>query len=129
MLVFPVFFALPAHLPIPPLSGYIFPALVTALVPLRSLVMPYLFTDEDLNHLDPAGETEDDYHEEQELFHHERRPSLDEADMAVGFSAFRPAGMPHSAGEMHQPPHEEVIPRRRDANGLKHRKNRINGDI
>jgi hypothetical protein len=111
-------------------SGYIFPALVTALVPLRSWVVSCLFTEEDLKHLDPAGETEDDYLEEQEVFHHERRPSLNEADMAVGFSAFRPAGVPHSAGEM-QPPQEEIVPHKRNegASSLKHRKNRISGDV
>jgi hypothetical protein len=89
-----------------------------------------LFAEEDLKHLDPAGETEDNYFEEQEVFHHERRPSLDEAYIAVGFSAFRPSGVPHSAGEM-QPPQEEAIPPKgnKAVSGLKHRKNIISADI
>jgi hypothetical protein len=38
-------------------SGYIFPALVAALVPVRSYFVRYLFSEEDLKYLDPFAET------------------------------------------------------------------------
>jgi hypothetical protein len=38
-------------------SGYIFPALVAALVPIRSYLVYYMFTEEDLKYLDPFAET------------------------------------------------------------------------
>jgi hypothetical protein len=37
--------------------GYIFPALVAALVPIRSYMVYYMFTEEDLKYLDPFAET------------------------------------------------------------------------
>jgi hypothetical protein len=50
--------------------GYIYPALLTALVPLRSYVVSRWFSQDDLQHLDPVTETEEEYHEEQREFHH-----------------------------------------------------------
>jgi boron transporter len=55
------------------LSGYIYPALLTALVPFRSYILTRWFSEEDLQHLDPFGETEQDYHEEQRAIHEAER--------------------------------------------------------
>ena len=38
-------------------TGYIFPALVAALVPIRSYLVYYMFSEEDLKFLDPFAET------------------------------------------------------------------------
>jgi hypothetical protein len=54
-------------------AGYIYPALLTALVPVRSYILARWFDDEDLKHLDPFGETEQDYHEEQKAFREAER--------------------------------------------------------
>ena len=43
--------------------GYVFPAIVTALVPFRFYVLPRCFHQNDLKHLDPFAENE----EEQQL--------------------------------------------------------------
>jgi hypothetical protein len=112
--------------PFPPLSGYIFPALIAGLVPLRSYVVCRLFTKGDLAYLDPFEETEDDYVEEQkEIIAAERRPSIDEAELFHGFSEFRTKDIPHDAKEYYQH-HPEIIPRQPsssedDHNGLRQR--------
>jgi hypothetical protein len=51
--------------------GYIYPALLTALVPIRSYILDRLFDADDLKYLDPFGdeESEQDYHDEQRKFH------------------------------------------------------------
>lgn len=49
--------------------GYIYPALLTALVPLRSYVLPRFFSDDDLKYLDPTGSDEEQYHAEQREIH------------------------------------------------------------
>ena len=78
-----------------PFIGYIFPALVAALVPIRSYLVAWYFKDEDLKYLDPIGETEEEAHDERATYL-ERRPSVDEADLQQpGFSDFHAAGMQH----------------------------------
>jgi hypothetical protein len=59
--------------------GYIFPALVAALVPIRSYFVAWCFSENDLQYLDPIGETEDEAHDEKTKYL-ERRPSVDEAE-------------------------------------------------
>mmetsp|Transcript_15955 Transcript_15955/g.44710 ORF Transcript_15955/g.44710 Transcript_15955/m.44710 type:complete len:800 (-) Transcript_15955:55-2454(-) len=87
--------------------GYIFPALVAALVPFRIMVLPKIFSDSDMLYLDPTGETDEDYHKEQQEIVDvvRRRPSLDEAEMFHGFSELRTKNMAHDAKEYyHQHP-------------------------
>jgi hypothetical protein len=84
--------------------------LVAALVPLRSIIVPRLFSPEDLQYLDPVGECEDDYIEEQKEIHAaERRPSIDEAELFNGLSGFRTKDVPHDANEYYQH-HPEFVP-------------------
>lgn len=83
------------------MSGFIFPVLVAALVPIRSFLVARCFSDADLNYLDPIGETEDEQHDERALYY-ERRPSVDDAEVtanAPGFSDFHAAGMQHDIEE------------------------------
>ena len=75
--------------------GWIFPALVGALVPVRSFFVSRVFTDDDLVYLDPISQTDEETHDEK-VKYHERRPSVDEADVGqTGFSDFHAAGMKH----------------------------------
>jgi hypothetical protein len=63
-------------------TGYIYPALLTALVPLRSYVLTRYFTEADLKHLDPFEESEEDYRDEQKAIRlAERTGSFDEEDL------------------------------------------------
>jgi hypothetical protein len=79
-------------------SGYIYPALLTALVPLRSYVLTRYFTEADLKHLDPFDESEEDYREEQKAIRlAERTGSFDEEDIA-----FPSRAMFRGAGELRQ---------------------------
>jgi hypothetical protein len=61
--------------------GFIYPALLTALVPVRSYILDRCFDHEDLKHLDPYGETEEEYHEEQEAIHMQKHDSFSEDEM------------------------------------------------
>jgi GNAT superfamily N-acetyltransferase len=75
--------------------GYIYPALLALLVPFRSYVLHRFFKEEDMKHLDPADETEEEYHDEQRMVHeNERRGSVDEEDIAFPTRAeFRGQGL------------------------------------
>jgi hypothetical protein len=75
--------------------GYIYPLLLTLLVPFRSYVLEYFFKEEDLKHLDPADESEDEFHDEQRMVHHAMaQASIDEEEMAFPTRAeFRGQGM------------------------------------
>ncbi|KAL3914616.1 MAG: hypothetical protein SGILL_006035, partial [Bacillariaceae sp.] len=76
--------------------GYLYPALLTLLVPFRSYVLFNLFAEEDLRHLDPSEESEDEFHEEQRLVHHAFQDdgSVDEEDLAFPTRAeFRGQGL------------------------------------
>ena len=62
--------------------GYIYPALLTALVPFRSFVLSRFFKPEDLKHLDPSDETAEEYQEEQRAIHvAERHGSFDSEEI------------------------------------------------
>jgi len=79
--------------------GYIYPALLVLLVPFRSYVLSQVFKDEDLVHLDPFGESEEEYEEEQKAFF-ERKGSFNEADIVLSFRGMggRPPKRRHSVG-------------------------------
>ena len=47
--------------------GYLYPALLTALVPFRSFVLSRMFNEKDLTYLDPHGDDSGDYEEEQKI--------------------------------------------------------------
>jgi hypothetical protein len=79
-------------------TGYIYPALLTALVPLRSYILARCFTEADLKHLDPFDESEEDYREEQKAIRlAERQGSFDEDDIE-----FPSRAMFRGAGELRQ---------------------------
>lgn len=61
--------------------GYIYPALLTALVPVRSYILQKLFDDEDLKHLDPHDSNDEEYEEEQRIYHLTPNPDIDEASV------------------------------------------------
>lgn len=76
--------------------GYIYPALLTALVPFRSYVISRWFDEKDLEHLDPFGETEQEYHDEQKAIHVAQQPSSFDALEDHNFpnrAEFRPQGL------------------------------------
>lgn len=74
--------------------GYIYPLLLTLLVPFRSYVLELFFDPDDTKHLDPADETEDEFHDEQRMVHHTLGHSTDEDDMLFPTRAeFRGEGM------------------------------------
>merc|ERR1712238_566736 len=83
--------------------GYIYPLLLTLLVPFRSFVLDRCFTSSDLQHLDPQNETEEEFHEEQKLVHHAMihdQGSVDEEDVAYTTRAqFHPQGMKRALTE------------------------------
>lgn len=74
--------------------GFIFPALVGALVPIRSFFVSRCFSDKDLEYLDPISETEEEVHDER-VKYMEKQPSVDEAEVVdmPGFSDFRARGI------------------------------------
>ena len=75
--------------------GWIFPALVGALVPVRSFFVSRVFNKDDLVYLDPISQTEEETHDEK-VKYLERRPSVDEAEIdEPGFSDFHAQGIKH----------------------------------
>jgi hypothetical protein len=66
--------------------GYLYPALLTLLVPFRSYILYRLFAQEDLRHLDPVNESEEAFHQEQRLVHHafhDGDDSVDDEELAL----------------------------------------------
>ena len=94
------------------LVGYIYPALLTALVPFRSYLVERWFDDDELKHLDPVGETEDDYHEEQKKIHEARRQSSFDSEelTAPNRAEFRGEGIKRELRKLlkHQH-HDDVV--------------------
>jgi hypothetical protein len=64
-------------------SGYIFPALIAALVPVRSYIVSRLFTEEDVLYLDPMAETQQDF-SEKEVMEDDNDNDDDEQQHLVG---------------------------------------------
>ena len=77
-------------------QGYIFPILVTSLVPIRSFLISRFFSEADLVYLDPIGETEQEAHDEK-VTYLERRASV--AISYPGFSSFHASGYRHDMEE------------------------------
>ena len=50
-------------------------------MPVRSYILARCFDEEDLRHLDPYDETEDEYHEEQHAIHLQKNDSFSEDDL------------------------------------------------
>jgi hypothetical protein len=71
-------------------TGYIYPALLTALVPLRSRVLSKLFSEKDLKYLDPSSATEREHEEEQRAFRMLRNDSFDLNEDLPHFGQFHP---------------------------------------
>mmetsp|Transcript_8289 Transcript_8289/g.17381 ORF Transcript_8289/g.17381 Transcript_8289/m.17381 type:complete len:654 (+) Transcript_8289:122-2083(+) len=66
--------------------GYIYPALLVVLVPIRSYVLSRFFSEADLKRLDPHGEEEeekDNYHDEQRIIHNWSNDSVDSEEMEI----------------------------------------------
>ena len=84
---------------------------MAGLVPLRTMVVSRLFKEEDLQYLDPVGESDEDYHKEQHEIYEARlrAHSIDEADLQHGFSEYRPKSVIHDADEYYKK-HPESIP-------------------
>jgi GNAT superfamily N-acetyltransferase len=86
--------------------GYLYPALLTLLVPFRSYILYRLFPEEDLRHLDPVDETEEEFHEEQRLVHHafhDGDKSVDEEELAFQTRAeFRGQGIKRALMNHHR---------------------------
>eukprot|EP00980_Cylindrotheca_fusiformis_P007792 scaffold1669_cov129-Cylindrotheca_fusiformis.AAC.3 len=78
--------------------GYVFPLLIAIFVPVRSFIVSRLFSEEDLKHLDPSDETEDDYKEEQINLNKNDGGSSD----FHGFSEFRSHGVDHNSSEFYK---------------------------
>jgi len=72
--------------------GYIYPALLTALVPVRSYILSRVFKEEHLKHLDPYDASEENYEEEQHMVHRMRADSA-EAEEIVNRAEFRGSGI------------------------------------
>jgi hypothetical protein len=75
----------------------LYPVVLIILVPLRSYVLWYIFRKEDIKHLDPDAESEEDFEEEQRRIYLARlNPSFDdnEEDMHIPSRAeFRAKGL------------------------------------
>ena len=84
------------------IAGFIYPALLTALVPVRSYILDRCFDHDDLKHLDPYGETEEEYHEEQEAIHMQKNDSFSEDEMDFPNRAeFRAGGIQRELRHRH----------------------------
>lgn len=83
--------------------GYLYPALLTLLVPFRSYILGRFFAAADLQHLDPANETEEEFHDEQRLVHHTvQHGEVDEEDLAFPTRAeFRGEGIKREIMDVH----------------------------
>lgn len=76
---------------------------MTALVPIRSYILNRCFDEDDLKHLDPYGETEEEYHEEQQAIHFQRNDSFSEDEIDFPNRAeFRAQGYQKDLRHRHQ---------------------------
>jgi hypothetical protein len=75
--------------------------LIAIFIPFRSFVVSRIFSEQDLNHLDPVGESNEDYlNEQRELYHVE--PDVDESEVFHGFSELRMKNVDHNPVEYYQ---------------------------
>lgn len=70
--------------------GYIYPALLTILVPFRSFILSRVFDEKDLKYLDPTAESEKEHLEEARKIRHNRNNSFDSDNSDVHFGHFHP---------------------------------------
>ncbi|KAL7560838.1 hypothetical protein ACA910_013273 [Epithemia clementina (nom. ined.)] len=74
--------------------GYIYPALLTILVPFRSYILSHVFTERDLKYLDPSDKTEEEQEEEHRRIRHPPQDSIStvdfESDHVPHFGDFHP---------------------------------------
>ena len=101
--------------------GYIYPALLTALVPLRSYLLERVFPAKDIQHLDPQEESNEEFHDEQIMIHHAFASGggVDEEEMAFPTRAeFRGQGIKralmntkrrHSIGPGQTGHHDDIL--------------------
>jgi len=87
--------------------GYIYPALLTALVPVRSYILSALFKDEDLKYLDPTDESEEEYIEEKRKIRMKREDSFS----SVG------SHLPHF-GDFHPDALRKTLKKRKNAKDI-----------
>ena len=75
--------------------GYIYPALLTALVPFRAYILSRVFSERDLKYLDPFGESEEEYEQEQKVVREAERHVVEaEEDIEFPhFGSFRAGGL------------------------------------
>jgi hypothetical protein len=89
--------------------GYIYPAMLTALVPFRSYILSRVFSEQDLKYLDPFGESEEEYEQEQKLVREAERHVVDaEEDVEFPqFGQFRAGGLRrrHTLGK-----NQDIVP-------------------
>jgi len=101
--------------------GYIYPALLTALVPLRSYLLERVFPAKNIQHLDPQEESNEEFHDEQIMIHHAFASGggVDEEEMAFPTRAeFRGQGIKralmntkrrHSIGPGQTGHHDDIL--------------------
>ncbi len=77
-------------------QGYIFPALIAALVPFRTFVVRRMFDEDDLVYLDPmeeafatSDEEENDFVKEFHLSHAINASDIEDAALPHGFAEYR----------------------------------------
>lgn len=73
--------------------GYIYPALLTALVPFRAYVLSRFFSAEDMKYLDPSDEPEEELQEERRTIRHNRNDSFDSVQEEVHRGQFHPEAL------------------------------------
>lgn len=89
-------------------SGYVFPALIAIFVPFRIYAVSRFFSKEDLKYLDPVGESDEDYVDEQRELYKVNR-DVDEAEVFHGVSELRMKNVDHNPSEYYEH-HPDVVP-------------------
>lgn len=85
--------------------------MIAIFVPFRSFVVSRFFSEHDLTHLDPVGESDEDYLNEQRQIH-KVEPDVDEAELFHGVSELRMKDVDHNPFDYYdhhpdvQPPEE-----------------------
>jgi cobalamin-dependent methionine synthase I len=90
--------------------------LLSALVPFRSYILERLFKQEDMEHLDPSGESEQEYAEEQRAIHRVARSnSFDSEEIHIPSRAeFRSKGLQKAIREQKRHLDENPEPEAKD---------------
>lgn len=93
------------------LTGYIYPALLTALVPVRSFILSKLFSERDLKYLDPTDVPAEEYEEEQHKIRHHRNDSFssDGSHPLPHFGEFHPDALKKALRKRKNPSQIEEV--------------------